>query len=162
MAEDRPKKTIQEDAHETLVRSLESIKELLLQSESKISAAKESIARAGMSGHRRPAADPAPAPEPPAPGDEDAVPVLEDVVVPAPGTGAGQEQPLEDNPAMPPPAAAPEELAETIEDFRAALEKEIHDTLIHGIVQLEADIKEHIRKALDDFAARLGLNRDPD
>ena len=160
MAEDRPKKTIQEDAHETLVRSLESIKELLLQSESKISAAKESIARAGMSGHRKPAADPAPAPEPPAPGDEDAVPVLEDVVVPAPG--AGQERPPEETPAMPPPAAAPEELAETIEDFRAALEKEIHDTLIHGIVQLEADIKDHIRKALDDFAARLGLPRDPD
>lgn len=51
MNDDSKKKDIATDAHDNLVKSLESIKDLLLQSENKISAARESIAKAGMSQH---------------------------------------------------------------------------------------------------------------
>ncbi|HEB59976.1 MAG TPA: hypothetical protein ENJ01_12190 [Gammaproteobacteria bacterium] len=52
--EGKPSTDIVTDAHDSLVKSLESIKELLLKSESKISAARESIARADMPRQERP------------------------------------------------------------------------------------------------------------
>ncbi len=178
------------EAHESLVKSLESIKELLLKSENKISAARENIARADRS--RQGHADPAPAEDdsPPLfdladtdttlpagqeaddaaveenidafladidgrnspPGDDDDVPMLEDIVVP--GKPATQDT----------DANTPTLSADTIEaimnEFQKNLEKKVHDTLIQVIVQLESDLKTQIREEVEALRRQLLEERD--
>ena len=132
MNDESKKKDISSDAHDNLVKSLESIKDLLLQSETKISAARESIAKAGMSQHSAsPKAtsaesEPSPGPEQPplfdlgAPNAEmesklEAKPQSEPPPAPEPTTGPLAEVPLLDDVVIPGAAVETEAAAPSSE-----------------------------------------------
>ncbi len=181
------------EAHESLVKSLESIKELLLKSENKISAARENIARADRSrqGHADPAsteddspplfdladntdttspagqeADDAAVEEnidafladidgrDPPPGDDDDVPMLEDIVVP--GKPATEDTDTDANT----PTLSADTIEAIMNEFQKNLEKKVHDTLIQVIVQLESDLKAQIREEVEALRRQLLEDRD--
>ena len=177
------KSNIQSDAHDTLVKSLESIKDLLLQSESKITAAKASIARASMGptkaqeqelersgGNIKSPDNPSldldfsePIPEPiPEPSDDE-VPLLDDIVIHGSKTQPvkeTQKPPVEESPIIPAEVEtglAPETVNYLLSELQNNLEMKLHDAFIQGIVQLEADIKELLDEEISKLRDELDL-----
>jgi hypothetical protein len=176
MNDESKKKDISSDAHDNLVKSLESIKDLLLQSETKISAARESIAKAGMSQHSQsPKAtsaesEPGPGPEQaplfdlgapnaemeskteaaPAPepttGPLAEVPLLDDVVIPGAAVETAAAAPSSEPESEIDASAIEAELA----TWQQRMEQQIHDTLIKRMVRVESELKKQLAK---DIAA---------
>lgn len=149
-------------ANDELLEALESIKGLLEKSEGKLSAARESLAKARSS--NRPDAD-----KPRIPiSTEPVVPVLDEVVA----TLAEEEEevpvleealPVLDQPVTEPssPAAAGPaahstgQVIDYLDELQGSLEKAVHEGLINALVQIEADIQaiiaEHITRLKDDL-----------
>lgn len=162
-----PKDTNSNDSPE-LLDALESIKGLLEKSESKLSAARESLQKAKPQNNQQSIVRPSVSSEP-------VVPVLDDVV-----TSLAEELDEEDLPLLdddvpvldsimePEPAAAPElapstevtgystdEIHAYIDKLQQQLEKELRNTLMRSIVNIETEIKktlaEQIQKLKDEI-----------
>ena len=149
-------------ANDELLEALESIKGLLEKSEGKLSAARESLAKARSS--NRPETD-----KPRIPiSTEPVVPVLDEVVA----TLAEEEEevpvleealPVLDHPvaepsspAAPGPAAhSTGQVIDYLDELQGSLEKAVHEGLINALVQMETDIQaiiaEHITRLKDDL-----------
>jgi len=152
-------------ANDELLEALESIKGLLEKSEGKLSAARESLAKARTT--NRPETDKPKIPvstEPVVPvldevvatlaEDAEVIPVLEETV-PVP------DQSVSDNP--PPAASGPAahstgQVIDYLNELQGNLEKAVHEGLINALVQIEAEIQaiisEHITRLKDDLRGR--------
>lgn len=132
------------DEPNELLSALESIKGLLEQSEVKLSAARESIAKATP--HKTP---PAPAlPEPEVneifleEEDELDVPVLSDIVIHSADEGGK-------------PTVDIEVLKAFLDEMQQKIEKNMRDTLMKAVVQAETDIKKQMRAYLNQLRKML-------
>ena len=158
-----PKDTDSHDSPE-LLDALESIKGLLEQSESKLSAARESLQKAKTESIVRPTVS-----------SEPVLPVLDDVVV-SPTEDLDEEDlplldddvPVLDSILESEPAAAPEpapppqptgysvdEVQAYIDNLQRQLEKELRNSLMRTVVNIETEIKktlaEQIQKLKDEI-----------
>jgi len=123
-----------------LLNALESIKGLLAESESKLSAAKQSIARA------------TPQATPPLPEvdelfdyEDDAgfdVPVLSEIVIPAADEGGKATVDIE-------------VLKAFLDEMQKNIEKNMRDTIMKAVVQAETDIKKQLRAYLNQLRKML-------
>lgn len=161
-----PKDTNSQDSPE-LLDALESIKGLLEQSESKLSAARASLQKAKPQTNHQDVA-------PPSVSSEPVVPVLDDVVASQADDLDEEELPLLDDdvpvldsilepePAAPEPALlsqstghSTDEVQAYIDQLQQQLEKELRNTLMRTVVNIETEIKktlaEQIQKLKDEI-----------
>jgi hypothetical protein len=145
-------------AEDNLLHALESIKSLLEQSETKLTAARESISRANQ-----PRKDTMPAKEK---NNEPVVPILDDIVEPE-----NYELPLEQE-----EQAKEEEVAETLlpdvgdamdqamldylDALQASLEKNVRNTLMRTVVNIEKEVKKTINEQLDVIRQQIRNKKD--
>lgn len=151
------------DAEDNLLNALESIKSLLEQSESKLSAARDSINRANQPPPARKNA-----------GDrnnEPVVPVLDDIVDPD-AYDAPEEQ-LEIPEVTEEAGHADEEsnmseqrqsdsetMLEFLDHLQASLEKEVRNTLMRTVVNIEKEVKKTIAEQLDTIRKQIRNGND--
>ncbi len=154
-----------------LLDALESIKGLLEQSESKLSAARESLRmakpQAGQPGIVRPATSTDPV-----------VPVLDDVVTTLEDNLDVDDVPLldEDVPVLDnileaepvelPPSAPPqvpgysaEEVLSQLDNLQQQLEKELRNTLMRTVVNIETEIKKTLAKQIQKLKDEIEQSR---
>jgi hypothetical protein len=156
-----------------LLDALESIKGLLEKSESKLSAARESLQKAkpqvGQQGTARPAAS-----------NEPVVPVLDDVVSTLPVELDEDGLPLLDDEVpvlesfldMEEPAAIPDEvplsqptdystdeLLTYIDKLQQQLEKELRNTLMRTVVNIETELKKALAEQIQKLKDEVEQNR---
>lgn len=155
-----------------LLDALESIKGLLEQSESKLSAARESLQKAKpqtlKSGIVRPSVS-----------DEPVVPVLDDVVTTLEDELDEDELPLleEDVPVLDelleaepvstsPPVSPPtpagystEQVLNYIDELQQDLEKQLRNTLMRTVVNIEAEIKKTLSEQIQKLKDEIEKNR---
>lgn len=131
------------DEPNELLSALESIKGLLEQSEVKLSAARESIAKATP--HKTPPKPALPEPEVDEIFLEDEeeldVPVLSDIVIHATDTGK--------------PSVDIEVLKAFLDEMQQKIEKNMRDTLMKAVVQAETDVKKQLRAYLNQLRKML-------
>lgn len=148
--------------NDDLLEALESIKDLLEKGENKLTAARESLARAKPS-----------RPKPRFPvSDEPVVPVLDDVVAPASEDDA--EMVFDDGipelipepdvaasavPPPPPPGYSTDEVLAMIDTLHDTLAKELHDSLINAVVHIEADLKASLDEPIRRLREQLEQDR---
>ena len=151
-----------------LLNALESIKGLLEKSESKLSAARESLKKAKS-------ADIKPAIIRPSVSSDPVVPVLDDIVETSTDTTDGEEpllfddlpvlenylEPEETTLAEPqevpqPTGYSTDEVLAYIDQLHLQLEKELSDSLMHTVVVIEAEIKETLDKEIQKLKEQLG------
>ena len=161
-------------SQESLVNALESIHSLLEESETRLKAARESLADSNANNrkHFRPGEKPSAAatqdaPQTPASAnapaaEELSVPVLEDIVVPGSGTKSGPEPlPLFAEPPLrqenthsanepPPPAAT---VQERIESLRAEMEQRLKELLAQHRAEIEAELNAELERRLAQILA---------
>jgi len=141
-------------AEDNLLNALESIKSLLEQSETKLTAARESISRANQ-----PRKDAMPAKQK---NNEPVVPILDDIVEPE-----NYELPLE---------SEEQEVAETqqtdvsdvmdqamldyLDALQASLEKNVRNTLMRTVVNIEKEVKKTINEQLDILRQQIRNKKD--
>lgn len=155
-----------------LLDALESIKGLLEQSESKLSAARESLQKA------KPQANP-PGSVRPSVSKEPVVPVLDDVVTSLEDDLDEDELPLlEDDvpvlddlleaepvtapqPISPPPVAGydTEEVLFYLDKLQQQLEKQLRNTLMRTVVNIEAEIKKTLTEQIQQLKDEIEQNR---
>lgn len=144
--------------NDDLLDALESIKDLLEKGESKLTAARESLARAKPSG-----------PKPRFPvSDEPVVPVLDDVVSPAIEDDAEMlfdddipelDAVAEPVPPPPPPGYSTDEVLAMIDTLHDTLARELHDSLINAVVRIEADLKVSLDEQIRQLKKQLEQDR---
>lgn len=141
-----------------LLNALESIKSLLEQSETKLSAARDSINRANQPGNFSTARH----------SNEPVVPVLDDIVEPDEYIGSEQMEIPEvtevaDSDTETSHQSEPEEhetmsqstqsdsdtMLEFLDHLQASLEKEVRNTLMRTVVNIEKEVKKTIAEQLD-------------
>ena len=131
----------QDDSDSSLLNALESIKGLLEQSESKLNAARASIAQAtpGITSNKTEILL-----EDDFTGDEDDfVPVLNDIVIPPE---------LQDSAG---PGINVEVLRVFLDEMQKKIEKNMRDNLMQAVVRAEGTIKKQIRAYLDQLRKML-------
>lgn len=128
----------QEEPQE-LLSALESIKGLLEQSEYKLNAARESIAKATPAALRTPppVLEPEPEEEPPF-----EIPELDDIVIPA---ASADSKPTVDI----------EVLKAFLDEMQKQIEKSMRDKLMKAVVAAENDVKKQMRAYLDQLRKML-------
>jgi hypothetical protein len=152
--------------NDDLLDALESIKGLLEKGESKLSAARESLAKA-KSSPRRPATG--------LPVSNDPiVPVLDDIVSPAIDDDDDALL-FDDVPELYAVHELEEEMADTstapggystdqvlalIDSLHDTLVKELHSTLINALVSIEADIKTSLHEQIQNIKDRIEQDRE--
>jgi hypothetical protein len=131
-----------------LLTALESIKGLLAQSEDKLNAAKKSIAQATPEAFK-PKTTPLPLPEVDEIFDDDddfdvdfAVPVLDDIVIPAADEGGKATVDIE-------------VLKAFLDEMQKSIEKNMRSTIMKAVVQAESDIKKQLRAYLNQLRKML-------
>jgi len=145
-------------AEDNLLNALENIKSLLEQSETKLTAARESISRANQ-----PRKSSMPAKEK---NNEPVVPILDDIVEPE-----NYELPLEQE-----EQAEEQEVAETqlpdvsdamdqamldyLDALQANLEKNVRNTLMRTVVNIEKEVKKTIHEQLDVIRQQIRNKKD--
>lgn len=155
-----------------LLDALESIKGLLEQSESKLSAARESLQKAKPQTIK-------PGIVRPSVSNEPVVPVLDDVVITLDEEHDEDELPLleddvpvlddlmEAEPVNAPPSAAPtpsagystEEVLIYIDKLQQQLEKQLRNTLMRTVVNIEAEIKKTLTEQIQQLKDEIDQNR---
>lgn len=146
---------------DNLLNALESIRGLLEQSETKLSAARDSITHAN---------DPANPQKPRrGAGNEPVVPVLEDIIEPG-ASATPAEQQLEipevaDEPTSPdseepvtmndPTQTDSDTMLEFLDHLQANLEKEVRNTLMRTVVNIEKEVKKTIAEQLDTIREQI-------
>lgn len=162
-----PKDTDNSNSPE-LLDALESIKGLLEQSESKLSAARESLQKAKPQVDQQGTARPAASNEPVVPVlddvvstlpvelDEDGLPLLDDEV-PVLESFLDMEEPAaipDEAPLSQPTGYSADELLTYFDKLQQQLEKELRNTLMRTVVNIETEIKktlaEQIQKLKDE------------
>lgn len=151
------------DAEDNLLNALESIKSLLEQSESKLSAARESINRANQPAPTRKKASDK--------NNEPVVPVLDDIV--DPDAYAAPEEQLEipeiteeaghadGEPTMNEQRQSDSEtMLEFLDHLQASLEKEVRNTLMRTVVNIEKEVKKTIAEQLDTIRNQIRNGND--
>lgn len=151
--------------NDDLLDALESIKDLLEKGEHKLSAARESLAKAKPS-----------KPKPRFPvSDEPVVPVLDDIVSPpveddadllldddipelVPEPDAVAEP--TDIPPPPPAGYSTDDVLAMIDDLHATLARELHDSLINAVVSIEADLKTSLDEQIRQLREQLERDRE--
>lgn len=159
---DKPEPAAAED---NLLNALESIKSLLEQSESKLTAARDSISRANQPGKFSSSAR--------AGSNEPVVPVLDDIVEPDDYAGPAEQleipeitdiaEPETEHPLPPEQQeldtmnsqSDSETMLEFLDHLQASLEKEVRDTLMRSVVNIEKEVKKTIAKQLDTIRAQI-------
>jgi predicted component of type VI protein secretion system len=144
-------KEVDSDESQDLLDALESIKGLLEKSESKLSAARESLAQAKTSN------DQASSMRMPV-SNEPVVPVLDDVVltpevdeedIPVLSASADDIPVLEDVPVLGPAAPAgptTDQILGWLDELQARLEKDMRDRLMRSVVSIETEIKQALQE----------------
>ena len=155
-----------------LLDALESIKGLLEKSESKLSAARESLKKAkpqtGQQGIVRPSAS-----------NEPVVPVLDDVVTTMDDNLAEddvplldedipeldnilEEEPVELQPTLPSQVYghSTDEVLSYIDTLQQQLEKELRNTLMRAVVNIETEIKKTLTEQIQKLKDEIEQNRD--
>jgi predicted component of type VI protein secretion system len=145
-------KEVDSDESQDLLDALESIKGLLEKGESKLSAARASLAQAKTSNDEASNLRSA--------HNEPVVPVLDDVVltpeleeedIPVLSTSADDIPVLDDIPALDdvvatlPAGHSTATVLAWLDDLQARLEKQLHESLLRSIVNIEADLKETLQ-----------------
>jgi Asp-tRNA(Asn)/Glu-tRNA(Gln) amidotransferase A subunit family amidase len=165
-----PKDTNSNDSPE-LLNALESIKGLLEKSESKLSAARESLKKAKPQNNQQGIVRPSVSSEP-------VVPVLDDVVTSLAEELDEQELPLldDDVPVLesvlePEPAVleteldsqatgySEDEILAYIDGLQQKLEKELRNTLMRTVVNIEAEIKKTLAEQIQKLKDEIGQTR---
>jgi len=155
-----------------LLNALESIKGLLEQSESKLSAARESLQKAKPQAIKPGLVRPSVSNEPVVPVlddvvtslddelDEDGLPLLEDDV-PVLDDLLEAEPPTTSAPASPPPLAgySTEQVLNYIDDLQRQLEKQLRNTLMRTVVNIEAEIKKTLSEQIQQLKDEIEQNR---
>lgn len=151
---------------DNLLNALESIKSLLEQSETKLTAARDSISRAN---------DPENPQNPrQGTGNEPVVPVLEDIIEPgayeapteqleipevtdeADTTNATPSPDSEEPATMSDPTQTDSDtMLEFLDHLQASLEKEVRNTLMRTVVNIEKDVKKTIAEQLDTIREQI-------
>jgi len=153
---------------DNLLNALESIKSLLEQSETKLTAARDSITRANEPGNFQSSRRQT--------GNEPVVPVLEDIIEPdayeAAPTGQ-MEIPeitdaadIADDETLSPDSEEPatmsdptqtdsDTMLEFLDYLQASLEKEVRNTLMRTVVNIEKDVKKTIAEQLDTIRRQI-------
>jgi hypothetical protein len=158
-------KTDASGGEDNLLNALESIKSLLEQSETKLSAARDSITRANQPGSFSTARYGS---------SEPVVPVLDDIVEPDEYLGAEQleipevtevadsepgatEQNAEQEPdtmSQSTPSDS-DTMLEFLDHLQASLEKEVRNTLMRTVVNIEQEVKKTIAEQLDTIRKQI-------
>ena len=165
-----PKDTNSNDSPE-LLDALESIKGLLEKSESKLSAARESLKKAKPQNNQQGIVRPSVSSEP-------VVPVLDDVVTTLAEELDEEELPLldDDVPVLesvlePKPAVrkaevdseatgySEDEILAYIDSLQQQLEKELRNTLMRTVVNIEAEIKKTLAEQIQKLKDEIGQTR---
>ena len=165
-----PKDTNSNDSPE-LLDALESIKGLLEKSESKLSAARESLKKAKPQNNQQGIVRPSVSSEP-------VVPVLDDVVTSLAEELDEEELPLldDDVPVLesvlePEPAVletevdsqakgySEDEILAYIDGLQQQLEKELRNTLMRTVVNIEAEIKKTLAEQIQKLKDEIGQTR---
>ena len=165
-----PKDTNSNDSPE-LLDALESIKGLLEKSESKLSAARESLKKAKPQNNQQGIVRPSVSSEP-------VVPVLDDVVTTLAEELDEEELPLldDDVPVLesvlePEPAVlkaevdpeatgySEDEILAYIDSLQQQLEKELRNTLMRTVVNIEAEIKKTLAEQIQKLKDEIGQTR---
>lgn len=165
-----PKDTNSNDSPE-LLDALESIKGLLEKSESKLSAARESLKKAKPQNNQQGIVRPSVSSEP-------VVPVLDDVVTSLAEELDEEELPLLDDDVpvlesvLEPEPSVPEtevdsqatgysedEILAYIDGLQQQLEKELRNTLMRTVVTIEAEIKKTLAEQIQKLKDEIGQTR---
>ena len=165
-----PKDTNSNDSPE-LLDALESIKGLLEKSESKLSAARESLKKAKPQNNQQGIVRPSVSSEP-------VVPVLDDVVTSLAEELDEEELPLLDDdvpvlesvlepePTIPEtevdsqaPGYSEDEILAYIDGLQQQLEKELRNTLMRTVVNIEAEIKKTLAEQIQKLKDEIGQTR---
>lgn len=157
----RNDKTDPAATEDNLLNALESIKSLLAQSETKLTAARDSINRANEPGNFK---------TPRSRSDnEPVVPVLDDIVEPHHLTESAEQLEIPEVTEAVEPADEPEHspenqdpatmssrtqsdsdtMLEFLDHLQASLEKEVRNTLMRTVVNIEKEVKKTIAEQLD-------------
>lgn len=131
------KKTVDpKDSNEDLLQALESIKGLLAESETKLSAARDSIKLANEASTSK---------------REEIVPVLEEIVIPGQDMNNDNDEiPILDETIAAELDTAPEaavdipQLLDTLDAIQEGMEKQIRESLMQSVVRIESDLKKHL------------------
>ncbi len=183
------KKDKESPENQELVNALESIRGLLEKSESKLSAARESLRKAKPPSNHIFRTTASQSSEPVVPVLDEVIPLedsdfvfdpdnldvdlsdtaipelpLEEVALDTDGhreeddeetepTSTNLQQPLD----LPPPDSGIDEveLNVLLDDFKADLEKQLHETILQTMIQIEMDIKEAMESELDKLKEKL-------
>ncbi|MDZ7663485.1 hypothetical protein [Thiohalophilus sp.] len=152
---------------DNLLNALESIKSLLEQSETKLTAARDSITRANEPGDLQKSRRQT--------GNEPVVPVLEDIIEPgtykAPAeqmeipeitdeadiANDGTFSPNSEEPATMsnPTQTDSDTMLEFLDHLQASLEKEVRNTLMRTVVNIEKEVKKTIAEQLDTIREQI-------
>jgi hypothetical protein len=167
-----PNDTDSQDSPE-LLDALESIRGLLEKSESKLSAARESLQKANPQNNQQGIVRPSVSSEP-------VVPVLDDVVA-SPADDLDEEDlplldddvPVLDSILEPEPTAAPEpaplppptgysadEVQAYIDKLQQQLEKELRNTLMRTVVNIETEIKKTLAEQIQTLKDEIEQSRE--
>ena len=161
-----PKDTDNNDSPD-LLNALESIKGLLEQSESKLSAARESLKKAKSP-------DIKPAIIRPSVSSEPVVPVLDDIVETTADATEDEEpslfgdlpvldsylEPEETIPSEPqepllPPGHSTDEVLTYLDQLQLQLDKELNETLMSAVVDIEAELKKTLNEEIQKLKEQL-------
>lgn len=156
-----------------LLDALESIKGLLEQSESKLSAARESLQKAKPQAGQQGIVPPAASNEPIVPvlddvvtnlaeeQDEDELPLLDDEV-PVLDSFLDMEEPAtptEKAPPSQPTGYSTDELLTYIDKLQQQLEKELRNTLMRTVVNIETEIKKTLAEQIQQLKDEIEQSR---
>jgi len=142
-------------APDTLVDALESIQNLLEKSDSKLAAAKESVALASNTPKLNP---PHPATERDEQNTSDAeqmeIPVLEDIVIPT--TEKGIIEP-EEIPTLYDiaPTSTPQVILNYIDNLEEQLEKTLINSLRESLISIETELQQSLRSEVDEIRKQI-------
>ncbi|MDR9436319.1 MAG: hypothetical protein RI563_05540 [Thiohalophilus sp.] len=152
---------------DNLLNALESIKGLLEQSETKLTAARDSINRANEPGNFKTSRSSS--------NNEPVVPVLDDIVEPDAYPPAAEQleipevtdeaepinaAPSPDNEQEPDTMSSPNQsdsdtMLEFLDHLQASLEKEVRNTLMRTVVNIEKEVKKTIAEQLDTIRKQI-------
>lgn len=163
----RNDKTDSAATEDNLLNALESIKSLLAQSETKLTAARDSINRANEPGNFKTSRSRS--------DNEPVVPVLDDIVEPHHLTESAEqleipeitdEADIADDVTLSPDSEEPATMSEPtqtdsdtmlefLDHLQASLEKEVRNTLMRTVVNIEKEVKKTIAEQLDTIREQI-------
>lgn len=163
-----PKDTDNND-NPDLLNALESIKGLLEKSESKLSAARESLKKAKTPDIKQGITRPSVSSEPVVPVLDDVVetivdttededdPLLDDIPVLENSLELEDETPTEPPEVLQPPGHSTEEVLAYIDQLQIQLENELRNSLMHAVVEIETEINKTLNEEIQKLKDQLIL-----